>query len=287
MGRRLKIIRKAVLIGDHAVGKTSLVRKYVLDVFDDRYIATIGAKVTKKSLQVPYGKESVDLTLMLWDVLGQKGFQRTQARAFRGVNGALCVADITRPETLASLEDYWVPLLLRTTGPIPLIFFANKVDLEDEVSFGMREVLKLEERYRLSDASGSYPQSFLTSAKSGAGVDDGFRSLAHYILYSPPGEHDERVVLTDRMEYSFGSPKEALDAMIVDFINRFYYEVTASNIVQDAAARVGLDVAEPDPHALQAFIEELANIERSYGRPEQMVLAGIRRRVRMLESIRG
>jgi small GTP-binding protein len=281
----LKIMKKVALIGDAAVGKTSLVRKFVLDEFDDKYIATIGLKVTKKSLIVPYGKESVELIIMIWDLLGQKGFQRSQERAFRGVDAAICVADVTRPETLKSVEEYWVPMILRTTGPIPLIFFANKIDLEDQVKFGMREILALEQKFKMKDATGSHPQSFLTSARTGAGVEEGFKSIGHYLLFTEPAMRDDRIVITDPENYSFTSLSEALDAITIDFINRFFYEIAASKFLQDCAAKVMLDITNPTIDGLQAFVNELADTEKRANRPEQLISKNLERRRKMIDSV--
>jgi small GTP-binding protein len=261
------------------------VRKFVLDEFDDKYITTIGLKVTKKSVTLPYGKESVELIMMLWDILGQKGFQRTHERAFRGVDGAICVADVTRTETLKSLEEYWIPNIIRATGPIPIIFFANKVDLEDQVQFGMRELLSLEERYKMKDATGSFPQSFLTSARTGAGVEEGFKSMGYYLLFTEPSVRDDKIVIMNHEEFSFESPTEALDAITVDFINRFFYEIAASTAIQESAAKVEFDITNPTANGLRALVEELASVEKRAGRPDVLVTKNLERRRKMIDSI--
>ena len=62
MPEPINIIKKVCLLGDPAVGKTSLIRKYVYDVFDDSYIPTIGTKVTKKSLEFNIGNTPVHLS---------------------------------------------------------------------------------------------------------------------------------------------------------------------------------------------------------------------------------
>ncbi len=66
---------KICLIGEAAVGKTSLIRRYVEDAFDDKYISTLGAKVSKKELVLdsPSGPLNVDMTI--WDIMGEKGFR--------------------------------------------------------------------------------------------------------------------------------------------------------------------------------------------------------------------
>src|SRR5436309_1950018 len=91
--------RKILLLGDGAVGKTSLIRRFVVDKFSDDYITTIGTKVTKKDLRIESPSKATDMTFMIWDVLGQKGYRGIQESSFQGAKGALLVYDVTRPET--------------------------------------------------------------------------------------------------------------------------------------------------------------------------------------------
>ena len=114
-----RVKRKIVLLGDAAVGKTSLIRKFVLDSFDDDYITTIGTKVTKK--EVILQDQDTTVILMLWDILGQKDYRRLQAASFSGAQGAIIVLDRTRNETLESILEYWMPSLEQFSPSIPLI----------------------------------------------------------------------------------------------------------------------------------------------------------------------
>ena len=76
--------RKIVLLGDSAVGKTSLVRRCVFDMYEDSYVTTIGSKVTRKELRIPRPDKTVMLTLMIWDILGREGYtSRYQSRRSR------------------------------------------------------------------------------------------------------------------------------------------------------------------------------------------------------------
>ena len=122
---------KVCLVGENAVGKTSLVRRYVLDQFDDRYITTLGAQVMKKEVRLEDpklgGPMIVDLTT--WDVMGQPSFRELLREAyFSGAQGILAVVDLTRRETLDNLPP-WIEAVVRTVGPVPLVVAANKADL--------------------------------------------------------------------------------------------------------------------------------------------------------------
>ncbi len=104
---RLKL--KICLCGEEAVGKTSLIRRFVEDVFDDRHIATLGAKVTKKELQVkmPDSGDPMRAILGVWDILGHWGLgEFLRDSYFRGAQGLLAVCDVTRPLTLARLQGW-------------------------------------------------------------------------------------------------------------------------------------------------------------------------------------
>src|SRR3990170_917443 len=170
--RRMKI--KVCLVGEHAVGKTSLIRRYVLDEFDDRYIVTLGAKVSKKELLFDAGHGSpVQMDVTIWDIMGSKGFRELLREAyFHGAQGILAVCDITRYDTLEDL-DSWVESVFKTVGEIPVTFAVNKTDLRDQAAFGEEQVKQATEAF---DAPFYY-----SSAKTGENVEFLFRGLGETI----------------------------------------------------------------------------------------------------------
>ncbi|MEF8873317.1 MAG: Rab family GTPase [Candidatus Thermoplasmatota archaeon] len=116
---------KILLLGDGAVGKTSLVRRFVEQKFDDRYIATIGVNVKKKRLP------DLDVKLMLWDMYGQKMNKDLHASHYSGADGAIIVYDLTRYDTFLSLAS-WINEVFSVTGKIPFVILGNKLDLIEE-----------------------------------------------------------------------------------------------------------------------------------------------------------
>jgi len=171
--KRMKM--KVCLVGEAAVGKTSLIRRFVLDDFDDKYIQTLGTKVSKKELVVvnPEGPGELKIDMTIWDIMGQKGFRELLKEAyFYGAKGILAVCDVTRKRTLEDLDD-WIEGVYSVTGRIPIEFLANKTDLKDS-----QEV----HEDGMVQAARAYDSPFhFTSAKTGVNVELAFQSLAERI----------------------------------------------------------------------------------------------------------
>ncbi|MFQ6013451.1 MAG: Rab family GTPase, partial [Thermoplasmata archaeon] len=157
------------------VGKTSLIRRFIYDEFDGRYLTTIGAKVSKKDFVVREGDGSwVNVNMAVWDIMGQSSLRELLKEAyFTGARGTLAVCDVTRKDTLQELRE-WVGAIHRVTGEIPIHVLANKVDLGEEIDF---------EESDLAEVAASYsaPYSY-TSAKSGENVSEAFQKLAEMIV---------------------------------------------------------------------------------------------------------
>src|SRR3972149_5378948 len=102
-----ELTKKICLLGDPSVGKTSLIRRFVLDEFDDKYLSTIGTKVSKKllSVEIPERDMKVKLTLMIWDVAGQQEYRMFHKMYLKGVEGAFSVGDITRRSTIETMRN--------------------------------------------------------------------------------------------------------------------------------------------------------------------------------------
>ena len=172
------ISKKVCLLGDYAVGKTSLVRRFVYNLFDDKYISTIGVKVSRKVIAAPRGEGIVELTMMLWDLAGSKEFDRVRAGYLRGSAGAVVICDLTRPATLDSLRRYVDEL--RTISPgAQLVLAANKRDLvEPSLPEGLPTLDP--ERVEAEAASLGAPY-YLTSAKMGDEIEELFRHLGRLL----------------------------------------------------------------------------------------------------------
>jgi small GTP-binding protein len=171
-----KMKAKICLIGESAVGKTCLIRRYVLNMFDDKYISTLGTKVTKKNIIIDHStkNEKVDLTFIIWDIMGQKGFRALLKEAyFDGANGIIAVCDVTRKNTLNDLDE-WIYSVYEVAGKIPIVLLANKSDLKSNAGFWDAEVRDFAEKY---DAVW-----LLTSAKTGENVEDAFNKIGEQVI---------------------------------------------------------------------------------------------------------
>ena len=174
MAEAYEVKKKIVLLGDAAVGKTSLIRRFVFDQFDDSYIVTLGAKATVKEMtvEVEGADRPVRIKFLIYDILGQKSHIQLTELYYRGAEGALLVSDLTRKMTLPSVAD-WLASLNRVVGQVPFVLLANKADLTDEAAYGEREVKEFSKKAGCSYA--------LTSAKTGQGVEESFQRLAYLV----------------------------------------------------------------------------------------------------------
>ncbi|MBF6595450.1 MAG: GTP-binding protein [Thermaceae bacterium] len=160
------IQKKICMLGAFAVGKTSLVARYVHSIFSERYHTTVGVKIDKKELIL----DKQPLSLVLWDLYGEDGFSRVQPFYLRGSSGYLLVADGTRPDTL----DTAIAMQARTQevlGGVPFVLLINKSDLEGQLEEGQLEALRARGWTILQ-----------TSAKTGQGVEEAFGLLAKRML---------------------------------------------------------------------------------------------------------
>lgn len=159
--------KKICLLGAFAVGKTSLVKRFVKSIYSDEYLTTVGVKVDKKT--VTLGNQ--EISLIVWDLAGEDEFQKVRMDYLRGAAGYLLVADGTRLVTLETAR------LLRqrvaeSVGNIPFVFIVNKSDLSSEWEI---------DDQAMADCQVAGWQIVKASAKTGEGVEEAFRLLAEKI----------------------------------------------------------------------------------------------------------
>jgi small GTP-binding protein len=166
---------KICLLGAFAVGKTSLVQRFVNDRFSEKYLTTVGVSVSQKLMPPLHGLKSgdpVQHSFLIWDIAGLEKFDPMVMNYFRGASGALAVGDLTRPETiddLATISDQF----LSVNSNAALVTIANKCDLMENQAEAIPVFKKLAVDFE--------SELVLTSAKTGARVETAFERLSREI----------------------------------------------------------------------------------------------------------
>lgn len=162
------IQKKICLLGSFAVGKTSLIRRYVEGIFTDRYLTTVGVKIDRRELSL----DNLDLTLAIWDMSGEDVFSRLQPSYVRSASGYLLVIDGTRPESLEKAVELHQRVGKLLGGP-PFLAALNKADLAASWRLDPANLQRLE---------GDGWSFRKTSALTGEGVESLFDDLARSVL---------------------------------------------------------------------------------------------------------
>lgn len=160
---------KVLLVGDPAVGKTSLMQKFVENRFDRDYKPSIGVDFAYKTMDV--GEKVAKL--IIWDVASQERFTPYRSSFYQQTNGALVVFDLTRPDTLEAVEN-WMREIRQFTGDIPVVLVGNKADLDKKRKVRKTDVEPWIERYGCGYVE--------TSAMNGHGVEEAFQALCTAIV---------------------------------------------------------------------------------------------------------
>jgi small GTP-binding protein len=162
------LLKKVCMLGSFAVGKTSLVRRYVGGIFSDTYLTTVGVKIDNKIVQA---REN-EVKVVLWDLAGDDEFQKMRWTYLRGAFGYLLVADGTRAATLAKAEALEQEMR-QELGAKPFVLLINKSDRRSE--------WEMEPAWQEGLVARGW-DIFHTSAKTGEGVEKAFSKLTAKML---------------------------------------------------------------------------------------------------------
>lgn len=164
------VTSKVCVVGDFAVGKTSVTERFVNNQFAGKYLSTVGVKIDTKEIESP--ALGVSHKLVIWDVAGSDEFGPKEFAYLRGASGYIYVADGTRPDTLTVVEHLHSQIT-GAYGSAPFVLLVNKRDLESEWN--------VSDEY-LDALTDAYENVYRTSAKTGDDVERAIHRLAELIV---------------------------------------------------------------------------------------------------------
>ena len=166
---------KIVVVGDGAVGKTSLIKKFTKGTFERDYVKTIGAQFSKFNKKI----DDDFIRLVFWDIAGQEDFNFLKPLFYKESKAAIIVYSLEENtlgvKSFAHIKN-WYEVVEENCGDIPIVLFANKVDLVNEININKSIIQALANEYK-------FLNYFFTSAKTGQGVVDAFNSIIEQLYF--------------------------------------------------------------------------------------------------------
>lgn len=169
---------KVTVVGDVEVGKTSLIKQYTKSSFNKDYVKTIGGQYSVYDKEVQGDK----VRCLFWDIAGGESFQFLHQSFFKNSRVAIIVYSLEEDNqdrnNFNQISD-WHERIIRFCGDIPIVIIANKIDLTDETKLNNSQILEFVNENNVFGY-------FITSAKTGQGVDEAFNSIIDemYKLYN-------------------------------------------------------------------------------------------------------
>ncbi len=171
---RTEAIYKVIVIGDPAVGKTSLLTKFAKNKFEEKYLPTVGTNIMKEPIELE--GTNVTVNLMFWDIAGQPQFYMLHRPYFNGADGVFLVFDITRSSTFSNVNNWYSAAVKYGLSGIPRLLIGNKVDLKEE-----RKIILPMAEHLSEKLNAPY---FETSARTGENVKVIFHKIAELVYKS-------------------------------------------------------------------------------------------------------
>jgi len=162
---------KLIVIGDPAVGKTSIITRFASRTFKETYLPTLGVDMRVVDMEV----SDLRIRLVIWDLAGQPRFDTVRRLYFLGSDGAIVVYDVTARSTFSNVDGWMKAFRRAVPTPVPTVLVGNKIDLEDrrEVSWG--------NGWRCS-CQQQLDAFFETSARTGANITKLFNTVNLLLL---------------------------------------------------------------------------------------------------------
>ncbi|MHA2246216.1 MAG: Rab family GTPase [Candidatus Hodarchaeales archaeon] len=169
-----KYVFKIALIGDGAVGKTSIRRRYMGGGFNGDFLTTMGADFAYLKIKI----DNHEIDWQIWDLAGQPAFRNVMKAYFKGSMGALAVYDVSQAKTLEEINS-WIQEAqyhAKTFSELPVVLIGNKIDLRDEIPNCLKTI---DGFIKAKSLNADFIE---TSAKTGENIEEAFTKLAHKII---------------------------------------------------------------------------------------------------------
>ena len=182
---KMKIIRLA-LLGDSAVGKTSIISTFLNYEFNEDFISTIGWDKRKKTIKLENGK---NIDLSIWDTAGQERFHSIALKVIRKAQGIIVVFDLTKKETFESVVN-WLEIIKENFNEVTIVLFGNKCDCESSRQVTTEEATQFAHKKNMP--------YFETSAKKNINIEDGFSKIANDIFKKHINKVEKAITLDSK-----------------------------------------------------------------------------------------
>ncbi|MFX1309894.1 MAG: Rab family GTPase [Promethearchaeota archaeon] len=164
---------KVIIVGPPAVGKTSLLNRFVHDQFDLKYKLTIGVDFLTKTVEYEPSKFA---KLQIWDIGAQERFKFLHRSFYDGAFGALVVFDLSRQQTFSGMKNWVSEMHSILNDAIPKVIIGNKSDLIPDIG-------QIIDKNDIDEYTKNKGYSYIeTSAKTGENVENAFFELTYRMV---------------------------------------------------------------------------------------------------------
>lgn len=176
-----KIVLKIIVMGDGAVGKTSIVRRYLEGDFKHEYLMTVGVDLYTKKEKLSIKGREIDVVWQIWDLSGQQYWREVISSFYRGAHGAVLVFDITNDSSYQNVLD-WALEFSRFGGEKPIVVVGNKIDLRGKIPYSIDQTDGERKAYELSRLLGVKTTYVETSALKNININDVFDKIRGMVI---------------------------------------------------------------------------------------------------------
>ena len=159
---------KIIIIGDTSVGKTSLMRRYIEGIYNEKTLSTIGIELFKKEVSI----QNKNYVMKIWDTCGQEKFRAISKNYYHNADGIMLLFDISSHDTFEHLSDWTESINQNTSLDTPLIIVASKCDLDSKVTDQEIEEYSIKNKVKV----------IKTSSKDNINVEEPFLYLGEEII---------------------------------------------------------------------------------------------------------